>query len=79
MDSMAATVDDQGRLYLPKHTRERYGDQFRIVELEEGIKLIPLEEDPVTGLRKAMPGIQDVPIGELQEQSEAAAREDALR
>lgn len=76
---MATEVDPQGRLYLPKDTRDRYGERFRIVELRDGIKLIPVAEDPVEQLREAMEGVKDVPVGELKEQAKDAARDDALR
>ena len=76
---MASTVDDQGRLYLPKKTRERYGERFRIVELENGIKLVPVDDDPVEGLRRSMAGIQDVPLEDLEEDVDEAARDDAVR
>lgn len=76
---MATEVDDQGRLYLPKRTRDRYGERFRIVELETGIKLVPVPEDPVAGLAEAMSGIQEVSISQLREQAERAAKDDALR
>lgn len=77
--AMASTVDDQGRLYLPKETRERYGDRFRIVELDDGIKLVPVDEDPVEGLQRAMPGIQDASLSDLRAEAEEAARDDAVR
>jgi hypothetical protein len=41
-----ATLDDRGRLTLPKEIRERYGDRYYIVELHDGIKLIPVADDP---------------------------------
>lgn len=76
---MASKVDEQGRLYIPKSTRDRYGERFRIVELYDGVKLIPVDEDPVDGLKEALKGIRDVPISELEEQAEQAARDDAVR
>jgi bifunctional DNA-binding transcriptional regulator/antitoxin component of YhaV-PrlF toxin-antitoxin module len=76
---MATEVDDQGRLYIPKRTRERYGERFRIVELDDGIKLVPVPEDPVEGLRAAMEGLEDVTLDELKEQADREARQDALR
>jgi bifunctional DNA-binding transcriptional regulator/antitoxin component of YhaV-PrlF toxin-antitoxin module len=76
---MASTVDDQGRLYLPKKTRERYGERFRIVELENGIKLVPVDDDPVEGLQRSMAGIQYVPLEDLEENVDEAARDDAVR
>ncbi len=76
---MATELDDQGRLYVPKKVRERYGEKFRMVELQDGIKLIPVAEDPIQDLQDAMPGIQGVPLSRLRDQAEQAAREDALR
>lgn len=35
--------------------------------------------EQIEGLSRAMSGIQDVPIGELREQADEAARDDALR
>lgn len=55
-----ATLDDRGHLYLPKEVRERYGRRFRIVQLHDGIELIPLSEDPLESLTEAL-----APIGGL--------------
>lgn len=74
---MGTEVDDQGRLYIPKRIRDRYGDRFRIAELRSGIKLIPVCEDPVQGLRDAMPGIQGTFLRTLREDADEAARTEA--
>lgn len=42
---------DGGRIYLPKEDRKRYGNKFRKVNLEDGIMLIPISEDPLKRLR----------------------------
>ena len=68
------TTDERGRITIPKDLRDRFGDQYRVVELDDGIKLVPLEDDPVAALREA--GSE-----ELREASlsvlEAAAHEQA--
>lgn len=46
-----ATLDDRGRLTLPKELRERYGDQYHVVDLHDGIKLVPVDDDPLSALR----------------------------
>lgn len=46
------TLDDRGRLTIPKQLRERFGDRFHVVELQDGIKLIPIAEDPLAALRE---------------------------
>ena len=47
------TLDDRGRLTLPKNLREQYGDRYRIVEIHDGMKLIPVADDPLQALRDA--------------------------
>jgi bifunctional DNA-binding transcriptional regulator/antitoxin component of YhaV-PrlF toxin-antitoxin module len=68
-----ATLDDRGRLTLPKETRERYGDRYRIVELHDGIKLVPIADDPLDALREEFADV-DESADELRER----AREEAL-
>lgn len=51
---MSKSTDERGRIYLPKDVRERFGDQYRIVELPGHVALFPVDEDPVEGLRNAV-------------------------
>lgn len=51
---MSKSTDERGRLYLPKDVRERFGDQYRIVELPTHVALFPVDDDPVAGLRAAV-------------------------
>ena len=51
---MSKSTDERGRIYLPKHVRERFGDQYRIVELPSHVALFPVDEDPPEGLRAAI-------------------------
>jgi bifunctional DNA-binding transcriptional regulator/antitoxin component of YhaV-PrlF toxin-antitoxin module len=51
---MSKTTDQRGRIYLPKDIRERFGDQYRIVELPSHVALFPVDEDPLEGLRDAV-------------------------
>jgi bifunctional DNA-binding transcriptional regulator/antitoxin component of YhaV-PrlF toxin-antitoxin module len=46
-------TDERGRITIPREARERYGDEYRLVELQSGIKLIPVPEDPIEALRSA--------------------------
>lgn len=46
-----ATLDGRGRLTLPKEIRERYGDHYHIIQLYDGIKLVPVDDDPLDALR----------------------------
>ncbi|MFT4891342.1 MAG: bifunctional DNA-binding transcriptional regulator [Halobacteriales archaeon] len=67
-------VDDRGRITIPKDVRERYGEQYRLVELDSGIKLVPIPDDPVAELRAAA---SDELRNASLEALEAAAREAA--
>jgi len=51
---MSKSTDERGRLYLPKSVRERFGDQYRIVELPSHVALFPVDEDPLDGLERAV-------------------------
>ena len=68
---MATKTDSQGRLYLPKDVRERYGERFHIVEYEDRIELMPIADDPLAAVREA--------AGELREASAADVRDAAQR
>jgi bifunctional DNA-binding transcriptional regulator/antitoxin component of YhaV-PrlF toxin-antitoxin module len=46
-------TDEQGRVTIPKEVCDRYGEQFRLVELDSGIKLVPIPDDPLEALRAA--------------------------
>ncbi|RBI60027.1 AbrB/MazE/SpoVT family DNA-binding domain-containing protein [halophilic archaeon] len=65
---MSKSTDERGRIYLPKEVRERFGDQFRIVELPSHVALFPVDDDPVEGLREAVgDAFEGEDIGQLKE------------
>lgn len=67
------TLDDRGRLTLPKEIRERYGDRYHIVQLHDGIKLIPVADDPLDALRREFADVE-----KSAEELREGARETAL-
>ncbi|WP_312911322.1 AbrB/MazE/SpoVT family DNA-binding domain-containing protein [Natronosalvus caseinilyticus] len=73
-----ATLDDRGRLTLPKAIRERYGDHYHVVQLHDGIKLIPIEDDPLEALRDEFADVEKT-ASELREEAREAALEEAGR
>ncbi len=72
--SRVVETDKKGRLYLPKETREKYGQKFLEIELEDEIKLIPIPDDPVEDLRK----ITDKLKGKSIEEMKKGIKEEAL-
>jgi len=73
-----ATLDDRGRLTLPKELRERYGDHYRVVDLHDGIKLLPIAEDPLDALRDEFADVEKS-ADELREGAREAALDEAGR
>jgi len=67
----------QGRLYLPKEVREKYGERYHIVEYEDRIELIPVADDPLAAVRSAAGELRDASTDEVRENIEAEARADA--
>jgi bifunctional DNA-binding transcriptional regulator/antitoxin component of YhaV-PrlF toxin-antitoxin module len=72
------TLDDRGRLTLPKELRERYGDHYHIVELHDGIKLIPVSEDPLDALRDEFADVEKT-AAELRERARDTTLDEAGR
>lgn len=74
---MSKSTDERGRIYLPKNIRERFGDQYRIVELPSHVALFPVDEDPLDGLRAAVgDAFAETEADELKSQArEAISRE----
>ena len=72
------TLDDRGRLTLPKEMRERYGDHYHIVQIHDGIKLIPVAEDPLDALRDEFAGVEKT-ADELRNEAREAALDEAGR
>jgi bifunctional DNA-binding transcriptional regulator/antitoxin component of YhaV-PrlF toxin-antitoxin module len=73
-----ATLDDRGRLTLPKEIREQYGDRYHIVELHDGIKLVPVAEDPLEALRDEFEDVEGT-AEELREGARERALDEAGR
>lgn len=71
-----AILDDRGRLTLPKEMRERYGDHYHIVDLHDGIKLIPIAEDPLDALQDEFADVEKT-ADKLREEAREAALDEA--
>jgi len=73
-----ATLDDRGRLTLPKEVREEYGETYYVVSLHDGIKLVPVAVDPLAALRDEFSDVEKT-ASELREEARAGAIEEAGR
>ena len=62
---MSAETDKQGRLYIPKEVREKYGERYRIVTYEDRIELIPVADDPLAAVRAAAGELRDASVEEI--------------
>jgi bifunctional DNA-binding transcriptional regulator/antitoxin component of YhaV-PrlF toxin-antitoxin module len=71
-------LDDRGRLTLPKDIRERYGDRYHIVKLPDGLKLIPVADDPLEALRDEFSDV-DKSADVLREEAREGALDEAGR
>jgi len=49
---VSKSTDERGRLYLPKDVRERFGDEYRIVQLPNYVALFPVADDPLAAVRE---------------------------
>lgn len=47
------STDKRGRITIPPELRERFGEDYRIVELHNGIKLVPVPEEPIAELQSS--------------------------
>lgn len=75
--SMSAETDRQGRLYIPKKVREKYGDKYHIVAYEDRIELIPVADDPLAAVREAAGDLREASVEEIREDIEAEAEAEA--
>lgn len=76
---MSAETDREGRLYLPKELRERYGEKYHIVTYEDRIELVPVSDDPLAAVRDTAGELHDASIEEISEDIEEAASQEARR
>jgi bifunctional DNA-binding transcriptional regulator/antitoxin component of YhaV-PrlF toxin-antitoxin module len=74
---VSTETDKQGRLYIPKEVREKYGERYHIVTYEERIELIPVADDPLAAVRAAAGELRDASVGEIREDIEDEATADA--
>ncbi|ELY48903.1 hypothetical protein C493_21486 [Natronolimnohabitans innermongolicus JCM 12255] len=75
--SMSAETDGQGRLYIPKDVREKYGEKYHIVTYEDRIELVPVADDPLAAVREAAGELRDASVDDIRADIEAEAKAEA--
>lgn len=75
---MTTKTDERGRLYLSKDLRARYGERFHVVEYQDRIELVPVDEDPLEGLREAVgDAFEGKSVDELRQEARDQAVDNA--
>lgn len=69
---------EDGRIYLPKRLRQKYGERFELVDRGDRLVLIPIDEDPLEALREEARS-SEKSVAELKDGALAQALEDAGR
>jgi len=64
---MIGRCDEKGRLYIPKKLQSKIKGDVYLVELKEGLLVVPIPEDPVSQLRSIGKDLPDKSITELKE------------
>jgi bifunctional DNA-binding transcriptional regulator/antitoxin component of YhaV-PrlF toxin-antitoxin module len=71
-------TDSRGRVTIPKDVREKYGERYRLVELRDGVKLVPIPDDPLSALRGATSDeLKEASIEEVRKAVDEEARKQA--
>lgn len=69
---------EDGRIYLSKQLREKFGDRFELVDRGDRLVLIPLDDDPLAALREEFADV-DASVPDLRQDAREGALEDAGR
>lgn len=73
---MSIETDEEGRLSLPERLRERYGEQYHVVERANRVELVPVSDDPLEAVCASAGGLQDASIEAIRADIEVEARKD---
>ena len=72
------TSAEDGRVYIPKDLREKFGEKFHLVDRGDKIVLIPVSDDPLKALRDEFSGVERS-VKEIKEDALKTAMEEAGR
>jgi bifunctional DNA-binding transcriptional regulator/antitoxin component of YhaV-PrlF toxin-antitoxin module len=72
------TTADNGRIYLSKELREKFGEKFHIVEKGDKIVLVPVSDNPLETLRNEFGDI-DKSVKQMKKEALETAMDEAGR
>ena len=73
---MLSKVDEKGRICLGKKLGKRLGEEVFIVELKDGVLLVPKPADPLKMLQTLGASLPDVPTRELLKEITGEAKKE---
>ncbi len=77
---MSKSTDERGRLYLPKDVRDRFGEEYRVVELPDYVALFPVADDPLAAVEEAVGDeLEAKGVDELQEEARRKGHNEIAR
>lgn len=74
---MEVSAED-GRIYLSKRLREKFGSRFELVDRGDKLVLIPIDDDPLEALRDEFADV-DKTVSELRDGARDEGMETAGR
>ena len=75
---MIAKCDEKGRLYIPKKFRSKIGREVFLIELKDGLLIVPVPEDPIEELMEIGEELPDIPMDELKRSIEEEALDEIM-
>ena len=77
---MSKSTDERGRLYLPKDVRDRFVEEYRVVELPDYVALFPVADDPLAAVEEAVGDeLEAKGVDELQEEARRKGHNEIAR
>lgn len=73
---MWAKLDSKGRLHIPKELRSKLDDKVFLIEIDDGILIIPKPKDPIKTLEEIGRLLPDKSIEEFRREIKEIAEEE---
>ena len=74
---LKSKCDSKGRLYLRESVRDRYGEQFVVVQAPDRLILLPVPSDAVSDLRQLGKPLRGLSLKQIKRQIANQAEKEA--